>query len=198
MSDLPMETSELQLWTIQPLEFWRQAETKGVLRADGRRIAHTDFRPAYRWLMQKMSERLVNYEGNYPIWAWAEPKPDLRNRYHLERGTDGVRIHFRAPKSEVLLSDYDSWHMLLGSNPSLVPLSETEYDEFYADYNQARAAGEDMTTRNSHIVASWERILDLPTLRASTEWASEQPYTQATVGQVAMSQVVRVDYFTAR
>src|ERR687892_146079 len=107
-----MGTEAIQLWTIQHRDAWLLAEHRGVLRADGRRV-WSSFRPAYRWMREQMRLRIAGTEGRYPIWAWAHHAPDLRRGGHLEPGTPGVRVEFRAPASAVLLSDFDAWHHVL-------------------------------------------------------------------------------------
>ncbi len=55
----------------------------------------------------------------YPIWAWYQWQdakrrlPDLRCRAHLGKGEVGVRIEFTKPAGQILLSDFDLWHLPL-------------------------------------------------------------------------------------
>ncbi len=99
------------LWTIQHTEAWKLLQRHGVLYGDMRRVL-TSFRPAYRWLMKKLSF------NRPPIWAWyayggTRKKPDLRESGYLNSGTHGVRIEFDAPDELVSLSRFDLWNLVL-------------------------------------------------------------------------------------
>ena len=74
-----------------------------------------------------MSERLTDYDGAYPIWAWLK-RPDLRFKYHLPPGTPGVRITFQATPESMLVSDFVAWHAVLSRQ--FYTLSEAEDEQF--------------------------------------------------------------------
>ena len=105
-----------------------KAQRVGALKGDGR-FVWKEFRPAYRWMRRQMAERLGDCRGQYPVWAWLQPKPDLRRGGHLPQGMIGVRLEFIVPAQEVLLSDFSAWHMVL--NDGYLALSEGESDAFY-------------------------------------------------------------------
>lgn len=71
------------------------------------------FRPAYRWLMSQMKERVAGCRGLWPIWFWHSPKPDLRHSAHLPRGERGVRLELELPRDRTLLLDFETWHAVL-------------------------------------------------------------------------------------
>jgi hypothetical protein len=107
------------LWTIQREAAALRLERTGTLWADGRRVCKA-YRPAYRWIVAQMGERIGPPPARirYPIWAWRiwtprSPTPDLRSRGHLPPGTRGVRIEFEAAADRVLASDFDGWHAVL-------------------------------------------------------------------------------------
>lgn len=183
----------MRLWTIQHEAAWHQAETTGVLKADGRRV-EACYRPAYRWLSAYMRRQLPSYAAAYPIWAWAQPKPDLRRSGHLPPGSRGVRIEFIAPNEEVLLSDFDAWHAVLMQ--SHLALDEAEADAFEAEETAAKNEPARQAKLQRVIEASWLCIFNLE-LWQPVE-ASQPSPIQATLGKVSVEQVVRVDYFRAR
>jgi len=185
----------LKLWTIQRYETWEEFQERGILRADGRR-ADSYLRSAYRWMMEQMKKRLPSYTGRYPIWAWYQPKPDLRSSGYLAKGTRGIRIEFQVPESRVLLSDFDAWHIVL--NQGYLSLTEEE-DEAWEKRLPSQKHRYDELSRSSQleIKQSWERIFDLDTL-ASSQWVSSGRYIQAVLEEISLGEVVRVKPFTAR
>ena len=53
-----------------------------------------------------------------PIWVWDQregkrKRRDLRYSGYADRGTKMVQIEFEIPLKNVLLSDFDAWHLVL-------------------------------------------------------------------------------------
>ena len=89
------------------------------------------FKPAYDWMRQQMAERLVDYTGEYPIWAWLK-RCSTKNKERKYRGTkEKVRITAMVPKSRILLSNYETWHSPLNNSPCV--RTEAEFDTFHGD-----------------------------------------------------------------
>lgn len=185
----------MKLWTIQHQSAWEKAEATGILKADGRRI-EPDFRPAYRWLIEQMRQRLPDYRDNYPVWAWAQPKPDLRRPWHLRTGTLGVRIEFAADPDQVLLSHFDAWHAVL--NDWYLSTSEADDDRHWQALQDNKNNPAELRILRAELEASWERVFDLELLASNKDWWGESEIVQATLGHVCLDQVVKIDYFTAR
>ncbi len=185
------------LWTIQDTAAWDLAQQRGELRGDGR-YADPLFRPAYRWLMQQMVERIPDYDGRrYPVWAWFKPKPDLRSRGHLLPGQPGVRVEFAASEDQFLVSDFDSWHSVLFGG-DYIGTSEEDEDAFYKAHKQARADGVGLEALQTKMTDSWQRIFDLDFLAQYPDWLGEATHLQATLGKVSLDQVVKVTEFVGR
>lgn len=196
---LTLET--VRLWTIQDLAAWKKTEKQGILRADGRRICFEHFRPAYRWLIQQMDQRISGYPGCYPVWAWAE-KPDMRQSTHGAKGTLITRIEFELPRDQVLFSDFGSWHCVLDG----YYLSKSEHANkcFEAFCRQARArvflfgSPEAEVLIQSRIKRSWEHIFDFEWLAQNPEWHGQNLSVQATTAFVPLESIKKVEYFVAR
>lgn len=180
----------MTLWTIQNKNAWEEAERNGILVANEDYVWEYFHQP-YQWLAGQMKQRIPNYEGGYPIWAWPNNKPDLRSRGHLEPGEDGVRIGFNANPEDVLLSDFDAWHSVLSGHY----LDITKYDTKYDYHNVWHDSNED-PSRTDDIIKSWERIFDLEALKQHDD--NGEQTLQATIGSIALSQVISVKHFTAR
>jgi hypothetical protein len=109
-----------------------------------------------------------------------------------------VLVEFRAPRSAVLLSDFEAWHCVL--NDAFLSLSQEEDDAFEARHGGRTRAGERSAACQAEIEASWERIFDLLDLRWPPEaggW-SHSGVVQAVVREVPLRSVVRATPFVAR
>ena len=56
-----------------------------------------------------------------PRWAWykydeTKYRPDLRYSGYLKKGVKGVMIEFEESFENVLLTDFDEWHLVLNSH----------------------------------------------------------------------------------
>jgi len=192
-------TDSVRLWSIQTLEVWREFERRsgldGIFKADGRRI-YPDFRFSYRWLMGQMRNRIFNYKGGYPIWAWVYPKPDLRGGAHLSKGAKGVRIEFLLPLPHVLLLDFGAWHFVL--NGEHLGLSEQEDEDFERLLPQGKRKYQEVPPAyKEKIEQSWEKVFDLVALNRS-DWAGPVRYIQAVTEYIPRHNVVGVTRFIQR
>lgn len=169
----------MKLWTIQRLPAWQQLQQTGRLQGDLNRICDPDFLPAYLWMMEQMKLRLPSYQGGCPIWAWSQPKPDLRQSGHFPRGTAGVRLELRIEPERVLLSDIGTWNHVLNHSP--VTFFESEPWDL----------------PESELQESWNRIFDLTSAR-DENWAGKPDYIQAVFEELLISDVVRETHFIAR
>ncbi|MBC7099393.1 DUF3841 domain-containing protein [Candidatus Bipolaricaulota bacterium] len=187
----------MRVWTIQPVEVLEQLEAEEVLYADLAYIPE-EFRHAYDWMRAQMKRRILGYRGHYPWWGWHSPRPDLRRSGHLPRGTQGVCLELELDPHEVLLSDFDVWHVVL--NRGYLALGEDEEEEWY---QRLEAAVPDSRIRPlpepwwSDMLSSWERIFDLEALAASEYWRGER-YIQATFEVLRLADVRKCKPFVAR
>lgn len=141
-----------------------------------------------------MAMRLSEYRGGYPIWAWLQPKPDLRHAALLRRGQPGVRIEFKAPIESVLPSCFDAWHCILNGGP--ITLNKAEDDTFVHEGCQG---GQHTVTCRAAMEATWPRVFSIGRpVAADPEWWGETRAIQAVIPEVALSAVVRVTPFIAR
>lgn len=183
------------LWTIQHLEAYRQMKEIGVLRANEQFLfCKNDFKFAYDWMAEQMRLRVGEPPANviYPIWAWYQwegqkMRRDLRFSGYAERGTPMVQIEFSAEEKFILLSDFDEWHSVLSN--TYIADNEQDFEKFY------NVKTEDAQLQ---IISSWEKIFDME--RYSPNWISppEEKSIQANIWEIHISQIIKVDFFTAK
>lgn len=183
------------LWTIQHARAYKMFERTGVLRANDEFLFCSDeFRFAYDWMTAQMIKRVGKApEGvHYPVWAWYQwegqrKRRDLRFGGYAERGTPMVQITFEAESEDFLLSDFDDWHSVLCGH--CISDNEHEWDRFYAN---------DGGNGKDEIIASWDKIFDLSRHISDWDCALERKSIQATLWEIRISQVIRVEHFVAK
>lgn len=204
----------MRLWTLQHENVLHIVREKGVFRADGRRCDR-NFLESYAWLRQEVRKRVSGATGRPLIWAWRQPKPDLRHSGHLIKGTPGVRIELEIPDERVLLSDFDGWHFRLSS--SYLPDSAADMESWH---EQDRLRLRALQKENPNITvaelnrridepvmdvieASWERMFDLDLMReafCNDEMVSAdyEQHIQAVFEYFTEDEIRKVTRFTAR
>ncbi len=144
----------MRVWTIQAPEVLAALRAGTCWRADAR-ACRRPWRPAYRWMADRMREQLgaPSDPQQMPVWLWcqwrgiARPKPDLRARGHLPAGAAGVRIELEIDSARILQSDFELWHYVL--NGWFLPANLAEERAFDAHPDRRR------------ISPSWQRIFEL-------------------------------------
>jgi hypothetical protein len=167
-------------WTLQTKKVWEYAKQQGYL------VGNQDyamFPEAYIWMIEQMKKRLPNYQGEYPVWLWIE-KPDMRQAGHFRGGTKCVRLKVELDDQNVLISDFDDWHMVL--NDDFFADSEEEYDYFHA--------GKLSITKEE----SWQRIFEWDRKRDPNWDGDKKRKLQGTTGKIELSNVISVEHFIAR
>ena len=210
------------IWTIQDPAVWDQLEKTGIYTTPDARIefppeeddALCHFNYAYRWLSERMAERIgPPPEGvRYPVWAWykqqgrADGKPDMRSSQYL-KGSPCVRMKLDIPDYEVLVSDFDNWYFAL----SYCYLSRSERDdEDFERWYESLGIGfhdignwvldsPDLRLVRSHVEQSWERMLGIEP-QPDTYWHFpwEKRSLQATFWTLRREHVLSVERFISR
>lgn len=184
------------LWTIQPIEIYEKLIETGEYKCDLEKSGMKDFQSAYDWLVEQMVSKIGEPpEGvKYPVWAWYKDgkgiKPDLRHaRFAYGRKDEKFAcIEIEIPEYEVVLSDFDSWNIIL--NDGL--LSETEdEDEILEKTYESLSEDEKKTMKPKN----WERMFDISPL--DNDWVSRGEYIQANFWVLKKEQIREVRFFTA-
>ena len=160
-----------KFYTIQTIAAWDEAQRIGYL-VGNRDFIWPDFLQAYHWMMDHMRERLLDYEGEYPIWIWPE-KQDLRKSGYLSKGEKGVQLELNVPDNKVLWSDFQAWHFVL--------------NYWTLDVND-----DEIIDREE----SWERIFDYSFLSNEMDWNPIDP--QGVTGKIPLQDIKIIKEFTSR
>ncbi len=114
----PVYLEAMRLWTVQGEAHWHDSVERGRLTGGTGEHVDPDFKPAYAWMVRQMAQRIPNFTGEYPIWAW----PEGEHVYDPEGGWGAagerfVRVEFEVPDERVLISGFMPWHAVLAGNP---------------------------------------------------------------------------------
>ena len=205
------------LWTIQTEDAYKK------LLKEGRLITNPKFsmlnleiqyKIAYDWISDIMRERIERkpLDAVYPIWTWysylgKRKKPDLRFNSHQKRGTKSVLLEISIPNDEILISDFEMWHYPL--NLWYIPVNDEDDEEFDKKYSNARlklfcdcnmqnSDNSDAFIALQEMKKSWEKIF-IPDYEAQKRIESgEKLELQATIWEIRLENVVKVQYFIAK
>ena len=151
------------------------------LRSREEQYAGAGIRRNYEWLISQMIKRIgPPPEGVvYPVWAWYKQngkrkKADLRGeRWGYGPGNeDYTCIEFEIPEDQVLLSDFDSWHIIL--NNGLFSDSEEEADQKDAYFESLPPAEQKIYKEKN-----WEEVFDITPFE--NDWTRRGDWVQVTV-----------------
>jgi len=106
-------------------------------------------------------------------------------------------IECELPDEQVLLSDFDAWHLIL--NDDYIGLSEDDYDAFHAEVAAAGHTNDDALPQHlqKRLRRSWERAIDFEEL-ASPYWGEAADKSiQACFWKIDIEQVKSHRRFTS-
>lgn len=203
----------ITLWTIQPIEWYKRLLTDGIIYGDAKLSdwyteRELGFRFAYDWLMGEMEKRISPrpFADAVPVWAWyhylnsKKKRPDLRCAGHLTKGEKGVRIEFIKPENQILLSDFDLWH--LGLNYCYIAETEEKndvFDELLKSHSvKFIDRGKYPPIAQKMVVDSWQKVLDMDYHSEYSASPFEKKSIQATFWSLSVDEIVKVDKFVAR
>lgn len=134
------------------------------------------FEDSYQWMRSKMSEKISNFSGDKPIWAWIK-KPSLK-QIKQESGKI-CRITALIPIERILLSDFDTWHFVL--NQQYLSLNEKDDKPTYTE---------------EEMYDSWDKVFDIhPRTDKEIPWLGGKVYIQACVDRIYKDEIISVRYF---
>jgi len=201
----------MRLWTIQDYQVYEQLVNMGELVVAENFIEMLDYWCfTYDWMAEQMRIRIGNPTPGvkYPIWAWYQwegkrKKPDMRSR-HGDPGRRIIRLTLEVDEKDMLLSDFDLWHIPL--NHGYLSLNEQEDEEFDDEYKKYGYSYHDlknwsintpeMRLLREKMMKSWERIFDLGL--EPSDWSvqpMEMKSIQATLWSIRLDQVVKAEMF---
>lgn len=193
-----------RIWVVRTVRALEELLSAGRLRGRSEYVWKEHLAP-YTWMTRQMAERrgAPPAEDTFPVWAWYQydgvrrRRPDLRSSAHIERGARGVRIELEVEESEMLLSDFDTWHHVLLH--SYLPVSEEDDERFAAAAEPFERKGK-LYPRplRREVRKSWELIFDLDFEDPYVASPKDEKSIQACLWEIRAEQIVSVDCFTAR
>ena len=185
------------LWTIQSIDVYEQIQDYGVYHCDFEKSAFNDWSEQFDWLAQEMRARIGNPPNGvtYPVWAWymwegVRKKPDLR-RERWRNGWKGDRfvcMELDIPEDRLVLTDFDSWSIILLNG--LLADSEEEYNRLEQEYeNLSENAKKEYRNQN------WKKAFDLSFV--DNDWVHRGDSIQATFWELKREDIRKTWFFTS-
>jgi hypothetical protein len=214
----------MQLWSIQPAEVWEILKKEKEMFVNPALCSFLDeqiFVAAYDWIRGKMQERIPEYGGRHPWWAWhtyineKRRKPDLRLLKNEYSNEPYVRLELNVPDHEVLLTNFDGYMMVV--NHRYLAFSEEEDGAFYSKHfppcdNPEFASLSELRIKieqgydpgpapvneefKNALRQSWEAALDLKAMKKN-EWLDGDT-VQACFEVLRLKDVKKIDCFTGK
>lgn len=185
------------LWTIQPVEVYDLIQETGVYHCDFTKSMLSDCQDQYDWLVQEMKDRIGDPPRgvSYPVWAWYmwegdRKKPDLR-RERWGNGWKGERfvcMEIDVPEDRIVLSDFDSWSIILLHG--LLSDSEEEDARLENEYNSLSEKD-----KKAYRDKNWEGAFDLTYV--DNDWMHRGDSIQATFWELRKEDIRKIWFFTA-
>jgi hypothetical protein len=184
----------ITLWSIQSRRNFARLQRTGWLRARRSMTCCEPVRP-YQWLRDQLANRFGRRDFIAPIWAWysyqgeQRQRPDLRCSGHMPKGTACVLLEIEMRASEVVLSRFDLWTLVL--NNGYVYASEDEM-------SLIELPMQNIPLDQTFIERSWVRIFDL-SFGDEELWGPRAKWPiQACIISVDWNSVKTVTEFVAR
>lgn len=194
------------LWTIQTLDAHRELQVRGSLRGNSESIDPV-FREPYEWMIEQLTRRIgpPDLAGAWPVWAWKQyhgqtkPRPNLRSKGLLPKGSTGVRIELDVPDEKVLLFDFLLWHFILNDRYLSTSNDGETFDHRLIRIGQSFCHTKPLTDPDllRKVTDSWERVFDLGWNEKDITGPLENRGIQATLWRIDSSMVRTVTEFTA-
>ena len=187
----------MELWSIQPESVFQEILSTGKYRCDITKSQMQNCMEQYGWLVQQMTYRIgPPPEGvGYPVWAWYQwdenrKRPDLRSERwgNGRKGDRFVLMELDIPEQDVLLSDFDSWSIILLHG--FLANSEEECLQLEAQYDSLPKEQQRILQRKN-----WERAFDISPFRS--DWTTRGRSVQATFWELRKEQILSVNSFVA-
>ena len=167
------------LWTIQPEEVYELIQRTGVYHCD--------------YGKSGMGEPPGGV--SYPVWAWymwegARKKPDLRQK-RWGYGWKGERfacMEIDIPEEKLILSDYDTWSIILLDG--LLADTEEEEESLEEEYEAMPPEA-----RREYKYRNWKNVFDLAYV--DNGWIHRGDSIQATFWELRKEDIKKVRFFTA-
>lgn len=215
----------MRLWTIQDERVMDDLESKGVYAVDPVNTMpymwgdedEPNFHEmiCYRWMAHQLALKSPRPDGvKFPIWAWKRydkdhDKPDMRS-WTTDEPEKVVRLTLDVPDDDIIVSDFELWHMPLNCGFCSYSREEDEQfdawcesvgiDRFQRDIWDFSKHSHDLHEARRRVFRSWERIIDPDPDLFDEDWAGKvsENSLQAVFWVIKSEYVKKVEHFTTR
>lgn len=192
----------MKLWTIQPYNVYEIINNTGIYTCNPNLsslleycLEDDNFVNAYKWISKEMKKCIGNppHNVNFPVWAWYKvngehKRPDMRT-FGMRVFEKSVLIEIEIPDDQVLLSNFEMWHIVLndGLYYKVNSMKNVSEEEWYAEAEKEATyylslSHEDQTIYKEN---GWKNIF-------STDEIMHSKFVQATFWELKKTQIKKV------
>ncbi len=187
----------MRLWTVQSYNVYEVLRNTGIYRCNSSLsslLEENEFVNAYKWISKKMKDHIGNPPDNvtFPVWAWYKVdgqhrRPDMRT-FGMRVFEKSVLMEIEIPENQVLLSDFDYWHLVLNDTlyykaSSMENISNEEWDA-ETDKEDAYYSTLSLEEKQAYKEKSWEKIFSIDTAHSD--------FVQATFWELKKEQIKKI------
>lgn len=188
----------MRLWTVQSYNVYEVLRTTGIYRCNSdlsSLLEEDTFVNAYEWISEKMKSQIGNPPDNvkFPVWAWYKvdgqhQRPDMRT-FGMRVFQKSVLMEIEIPDNQVLLSDFDLWHIVLNDTIyyKASSIEGISYEKWDAETDKEDEYYNSLSNEEKIIYKqnSWERIIYTNTNNLSD-------FVQATFWELKKEQIKKI------
>ena len=135
----------MKLVTFQTNEAVKYLFEKGYLECDEKKINIEKVGPTYRWIIEKMNEKIDNpNKTRYPLWCWVKCYNGICPPKKKGKRVEGfdVKITFNKKEKDVFITDFRRYSFLL--NNIYIPNTLKEKEEFDKELEKFKITKEEL------------------------------------------------------
>lgn len=189
--------------TVQPKEVGKKIEKGEIVYPNDKEIVkyHTDdfddgLLKAYHWMIQKMIQNDIKGDGNslFPFWGWkkyaGKDISDLNKKDKKELDYESEKdclITLLVNPKDILLSEFDSWNIVINDQYLNTGSSDAEYDK-----NDQWFDNLDPEDQYIEKIKSWDKIFNIELF--NNDYIGYGDYIQGTFWKLDPTNVISIEY----
>lgn len=194
-----MDADQLvRVYTRQDIAAVEEAHERGYFTGShGYRPDDDDlFEYPYEWMRKQMAERIPNFSGDLPVWAWLKRQNERKwteSWIPEERKVlpPTPRVIALVPRKRILISCFELWHNHLNNWPVSKTLEEQEAFEEKWPHNIPVGTNSDY---QRDVEANWSEVFDISGSRSPLlrEAHGQVSVIQACIDRIYLDEVVSI------
>ena len=193
----------MKIITVQPKQVGKKLMKGETVYPNDREIVkfHTNgfddgFLTAYHFMIQNMYKKNIKGKGHslFPFWGWSKfagkniPELTKKDKKKLDfKKRKDCLITFSIDPRDILLSEFDSWNVVINNKFLNTATNDADYDKIEAIFNSLNPEVQYIEKINS-----WNKIFDLSLF--NNDYIGHAEYVQGTFWEIRPENVISVEF----